>query len=645
MKRLGNRTVKEAGIGRRGFMLFGAQLAMVAVLGFRMRYLQVEQSAQFRLLAEENRINMRLLPPARGLIFDRNGIPIAQNRQNYRVTIVREQTSDPEDSLNRLARLIRLDANQIERTLKEMGQRSAFVPVTIAEHLSWEDYALVALNAPALPGIVTEVGLSRFYPQGENFAHVIGYVGPVSENDLAGIRDPDPVLQIPKFQIGKNGIERIEEDILRGSAGASRIEVNAAGRIMRELERQDGMPGTDLQLTVDNALQGYALQRMAGESAATVVIDVTNGDIVAMASAPSFDPNHFVFGISVPAWNALLNNDHRPLSNKSVSGAYPPGSTFKPMVALAALENNIITAEETVYCPGYYMVGNHRFHCWSRGGHGNVNLRQALKFSCDVYFYDVSRRTGVDKITEMAAKFGFGTRIDLPIPAIAEGLAPTTEWKKRVYEESWQQGDTVNVGIGQGYVLATPMQLALMSARLATGTMVQPRLIRSADNKVIDPLPAASIGLSPQFLADVQGGMFAVSNEERGTGYRMRIAEPGLEMAGKTGTSQVRRISVEERARGVISNADLPWNRRDHGLFVCYAPFDSPRYAAATIVEHGGGGSTAAAPIARDIMLYALYGGLPPLTAYPAEQREDIRIKREALPVTRSEPVTARDRA
>ncbi len=632
MKRSLRNSQNEGGIGRRGLMLLGLQMLTAGVLAYRMRQLQVEQTDQFRLLAEENRINLRLIPPARGLIFDRKGVPIAENRQNYRVNITREQTPDPELSLHRLAELIPLTPEQIERALKDMQQRSSFVPVTVAEHLSWQDYSLVSLNMPTLPGISTEVGLSRFYPQTQNFAHIVGYVGPVSEKDLEGLRDPDPVLQIPKFQIGKNGIEKVDEDILRGVAGASRIEVNAAGRIMRELDRDEGTPGEDLQLTLDNAVQGFALQRMRGESASTVVIDVTNGDVVVMASAPSFDPNSFVFGISVAEWTSLLENDHRPLSNKSVSGAYPPGSTFKPMVALAALENNIITPEETVYCPGSYKLGNRVFHCWSRGGHGTVNLHQALKFSCDVYFYDVAKRTGVDNITAMARRFGFGSELDIPIPAVTEGLTPTTEWKKRTYDESWQQGDTLNVGIGQGYVLATPLQLALMAARLATGKEVKPRLVRAINNVPIPPKLDKSLNLQAKNLADVRFGMFAVSNEERGTGYRMRIVEPGMEMAGKTGTSQVRQISVEERARGVTRNADLPWERRDHGLFVCFAPYDNPKYAVATIVEHGGGGSTAAAPIARDILLYALFDGLPPLTAYPAEQREAIKLQRETLP-------------
>lgn len=645
MKRNNNRIQGETGIGRRGFMLFGLQMVGAAVLGIRMRQLQVEQADEFRLLAEENRINLRLIPPERGLIFDRKGVPIAINQQNYRVNIVREQADDLEETISRLATLIRLTPEEIERARREMKQRSGFVPVTIAEHLSWDDYSLVSLNAPALPGIVTEVGLSRYYPQGDTFAHIVGYVGPVSENDLEGIRDPDPVLQIPKFQIGKNGIERVVEDTLRGSAGASRIEVNAAGRVMREIGREKGQPGTDLQLTIDNELQRFAQLRMAGESAATVVIDVTNGDVVAMASAPSFDPNNFVFGISTTDWNALLENDHRPLSNKTVSGAYPPGSTYKPVVALAALAAGVMTPSDTVFCPGHYRLGNRLFHCWSRGGHGTVDLHKALKYSCDVYFYEMSKRAGVDRISEMALLLGMGQKLDLPVPAIAEGIAPTQEWKQRVHEESWQQGDTLNVGIGQGFVLATPMQLALMTARIASGKKIMPRLIRAADNVPVPVPEAEDLGLDPEFLAAVRGGMDGVSNEQGGTGYRMRIVEPGMFMAGKTGTSQVRQITMEERARGVTRNADLPWERRDHGLFIAFAPYDSPKYAVATIVEHGGGGSTAAAPIARDILLFALFGGMPPLEAYPTEQREEIRQRLEAIPMTEVVTTTGRDRA
>ncbi len=627
-------------VTRRGLVMLGLQAGVIGLLGLRMRTLQVEQADEFRLLAEENRINIRLLPPARGLIYDRNGNVLAENRQNYRVTIVREQAGDVAAALRRLARLIPLSAEEQADVLKEVNRRSAFVPITVTEHLTWEEVARVAANAPSLPGITPEVGLSRHYPDGYPVAHVVGYVGPVSERDLENLEDPDPVLQIPKFQIGKTGVEQRMEEALRGAAGNSRIEVNAMGRVMREIDRREGVSGKDLHLTIDQALQAFALERMASESAAAVVIDVTNGDIVASASAPGFDPNDFVFGISTGKWNALLNNDHRPLSNKAVSGAYPPGSTFKMVVALAALEAGEISPGETIWCGGYHQLGNRRFHCWKGGGHGHVNLNLSLKGSCDVYYYQVAERVGIDRISEMARRLGIGIRHDLPLPAVSEGLAPTREWKQRNHDEDWRIGDTLNAGIGQGFMLATPLQLALMSARIATGKMVVPRLIRATDGIPVPVEEPADLGIGANALDHVRRGMISVVNDAGGTARRSRIEVEGMAMAGKTGTSQVRIITADERARGVTRNEDLPWNRRDHALFVCYAPYDAPRYAVSVVVEHGGGGSAAAAPIARDIMLYALHGGLPPLEAWPPGEREKERLRRESLPEPDIRPET-----
>ncbi len=633
-------------VTRRGLMLLGLKLGVVGGLGYRMRQLQVEQADTFRLLAEENRVNIRLLPPARGLIFDRNGKPIAVNQQNYRVTVVREQTDNPEETLHKLSRLIPLPPDRQEKVLKEMRQRSAFVPVTVTEHLSWEEIARVAANAPALPGVTTEVGLTRHYPELENFAHIVGYVGPVSERDLNRVEDPDPLLQIPDFQIGKTGIEQRVEGGLRGGAGNSRIEVNAAGRVMRELERTEGIAGQDLHLTIDKELQAYALKRMAGQSSAAVVLDVKTGEIIVSASAPSFDPNAFVFGISTGNWNELLNDPYRPLSNKAVSGAYPPGSTFKMVVALAALEAGVVGPGETVYCPGHYQLGRRRFHCWKRGGHGHTDLNESLKFSCDVYYYDVARRVGIEKITAMANRLGIGIKHDLPLPAISEGLTPTKAWKRRVHDEDWLVGDTLNSGIGQGFMLASPLQLAVMTARIASGREITPRLIRAVEGQPTAKPPPAELDISEQSLGLVRRGMFDVVNGRRGTARRSRIVDPENRMAGKTGTSQVRIITPEERARGVFKNKDLPWERRDHALFVSYAPYTDPRYAMAVIVEHGGGGSVAAAPIARDIMLRCLYGPVPPLEAYPAEERDKIEALRAAEPpVEETPPPSTSDRA
>ncbi len=633
-------------ITRRGLVLLGLQAGVMGALGWRMRDLQIVQNERFRLLAEENRINMRLIPPARGMIYDREGRLLAGNRQNYRVVMVREQARDPAAVLARLGTIIELPPDIVERALKEMAGRSAFVPVVVTEHLTWDDVVRVSANAPVLPGVIPEVGLSRFYPDGPSTSHVVGYVGPVSEADLAKLEDPDPLLQIPRFQIGKTGIEQKLEPLLRGQAGNLKIEVSAAGRVMRELGRVDGTPGKDLQLTLDLNLQAYALQRMAGQSAACAVIDVQNGDIVALASAPGFDPNSFVFGISGKEWGGLLNDEYRPLANKTITGTYPPGSTFKVCMALAALEAGVVHPGDTVHCAGYTALGKRRFHCWKHGGHGSVNLHRAMAQSCDCYFYEMGRRLGPDRISAMAHRLGLGVAHDLPIPAVSAGNMPDAAWKKANRHEAWTTGDSFNYGIGQGFTLASPLQLALMVARVASGTAVKPRILRAVDG-VPEPVePPEPLGATPQHLNSVRDGMFAVSNE--GTGYRSRIVDPTMLMAGKSGTSQVRIITAAERAAGVTSNDQLPWKRRDHALFVCFAPYDRPRYAVAQIVEHGGGGSAVAAPIARDVLLYALCGGLAPLEAYPAEQRKAIEEQRALMPAPAAEAPAAgpqRDRA
>jgi penicillin-binding protein 2 len=606
---------------RRALFMGGCMTAMVAVLGARMRYLGVEQADQFRLLAEENRINIRLIPPERGLIQDRNGKLIAGNEQNYRVVITREDAGDVELVLNRLSHLIPLTAEDMADVLKETKRNSPFVPIPVAERLNWEDFSEIAVNAPALPGVSPEVGLSRVYPRDQDFAHVVGYVGPVSERDLAGIENPDPVLTIPKFQIGKIGVEKFLEDVLRGHAGTKRIEVNAVGRVMRELDREEGQPGADVRLTLDADIQNFLQARLGGESAACVLMDVQNGDILAIVSAPSFDPNLFVRGISQTDYSTLMNHDHRPLADKTVQGAYPPGSTFKMVTALAALEAGVITPESTVYCPGYLEFGSRRFHCWKHGGHGRVDLEHSLMESCDVFYYEVAQKVGIDAIAEMGRRLGMGFRHDLPMSAIAEGNMPTKEWKQERHKAEWRIGDTINASIGQGYVLASPLQLAVMTARVATGTQVVPRLVKSVNGVETEIRPPDSIGLEPGRLRAVQRGMYAVVNGKQGTGRGSRIVAEGMLMCGKSGTAQVRNISAAERASGVVSNDQLPWRRRDHALFVGYAPFDNPRYAAAVVVEHGGGGSAVAGPIVRDALLRALYGDIPPLTAYPADQR------------------------
>ncbi|SMX44883.1 penicillin-binding protein 2 [Octadecabacter ascidiaceicola] len=624
-------------LSRRAMLLGSAQAAIVATLGARMASMQVEQADTFRMLAEENRINIGLIPPARGLVYDINGVVLADNEQHYSITMTREGAGNVDEVLARLDRIIALEPERLEKAREELKARSPFVPVTVAERISWEDVARVTVNAPALPGVVAELGRSRIYPQGSDMAHVVGYVGPVSDYDLSQIDDQDPLLQIPRFQIGKTMVENRLERELRGTAGTKRVEVNAAGRVMRELDRVEGIPGADVQLTVDARLQNYIQARLDGESAAAVVIDVTNGDVVGIGSAPSYDPNVFVTGISTTLWNELNERDvetrlhRRPLAAKTVQGTYPPGSTFKMVTALAALEDGQIEADDTVRCVGHTDVFDVRFHCWRRSGHGNMNLNESLKQSCDVYYYDIAQRVGIDKIAAMGRKLGLGERHELPMSAIRSGLMPDKAWKREERGEDWRIGDTVNASIGQGYVSTSPLQLAVMTARIATGRAVKPRLVRSIDG-IEEPSGAGeSLGLNENNLRRIRAAMYDVSNHSRGTAYRTRIAAQEYRMAGKTGTSQVRRITADERARGVTRNSDLPWNRRDHALFVSFAPADNPKYAVAVVVEHGGGGSTAAAPIARDVMLQALYGGTPPLSAYPSASRGAIQAQQRRL--------------
>ncbi len=627
-------------ITRRGLMMGGAMSAMVVALGVRLRYLQVDQADEFRLLAEENRINIRLIPPRRGLILDRNGKLIAENEQNYRVVITREEAGDVDMVMRRLASLIPMTPEELEETTAAVKKHSAFVPVIVKDRLSWEEFSKVALNAPALPGVAPEVGLSREYPLDTDFAHVVGYVGPVSEKDLDAVADPDPVLRLPKFQIGKIGTEKWMEDTLRGSAGTKKIEVNAVGRVMRELEREEGDPGADIRLTIDAGVQNFAQARLGVESAAAVVIDVTNGDVICCASAPSFDPNLFVRGISHTDYALLTENDHRPLANKAVSGAYPPGSTFKMMTALAALESGAITPDHRVSCPGFLEIGGRKFHCWSRGGHGTVGLTRSLTESCDVFYYEIAQKVGIDQIAETARKFGLGMRHDLPMSAITDGAMPDKAWKQERYKKDWVIGDTINASIGQGYVLSSPMQLAVMAARIASGRAVAPRLVRMIGTDEVPVTAAPALDIPVAYLDAVRNGMWDVVNGERGTAKSSRIVEPTMVMAGKTGTSQVRNITEAERKKGVISNDQLPWERRDHALFVAFAPYDAPKYAIAVVVEHGGGGSTAAAPIARDILLRAMSDGLPPLSAYPSSQRGRIETMLKELPLR--DPVTGK---
>jgi penicillin-binding protein 2 len=614
-------------ISRRALFLGGTQLAFMGILGLRMRFMQVDQAEEFRLLADENRLKVRLLPPARGLLYDRNGVILAENEQTFRIVIRKEDASELDVVLEKLEKLIGLTPDEQARVRKKLKSRDTgpSVPVTIADRLTWEAFSTVAANSPALPGVSPEVGLTRHYPFSDDFAHTVGYVRPVTKDKLDQMDVVDPIYRIPDFQIGLTGVETKLEDQLKGRAGTLRVEQNVHGRTIRELDRQEGVAGANIQLTFDQKIQNFVQARLSGESASAVIMDVRTGDVLAAGSTPAFDPNKFVRGISGADYRALLENIYRPLPSKSVQGAYPPGSTFKMVTALAALEAGVVSPDETVRCLGHTEVGGRRFHCWKRAGHGNVNLIGSLRHSCDVYYYELAQRAGIEKIADMGRKLGLGDSYNLPLPGMSSGLMPDKQWKRDKRGADWVIGDSLNAAIGQGFVLTTPMQLAVMTSRLATGRVVTPRLVKSIDGVEQPIKDGGPLGINENMLRAVRQGMYEVSNNSRGTAYRSRIVEDGMRMAGKTGTSQTRNV--------VVNNKNVPWEERDHALFVAFAPHDNPKYAVSVVVEHGGGGSTAAAPIARDLMLFAQHGAVPPLASYPQSQRGTIKNRLDALPL------------
>jgi penicillin-binding protein 2 len=608
---------RSRGFARRALFLGAAQLAVFGGLAARLYHLQVDRGTEYALLAEDNRANQRLIVPPRGRILDRRGRPLARNVPVYRIRVIRERARDLADVLRRLADLVALPPGRIDEVLAQAQARPAFVPITLRENLSWDEVTRIAIRSPELPGVELDSALLRDYPHGDVLAHVLGYVGAVSEAELKA--DPDPLLQQPDFRIGKNGVERSYERQLRGRAGLSRVEVNAIGREIRELDRKEGEPGTDLRLSLDLDLQRFCHARLAGElSASAVVLDVRTGAVLALASVPSFEPAAFTGRLPVGTWGELRANPRTPLVNKCVRGQYPPGSTFKLMTALAALEGGISPTMQ-VSCSGSVYLGNAQFHCWKEHGHGRLGLVQAIEQSCDVYFYELARRVGVDAIAAMAGRFGLGQPVGIDLPGEQPGLIPTTAWKKATFKEGWHKGETLVCGIGQGYVLATPLQLAVMTARLANGGLaVTPRLVgaQAAGGEAAPDAPPPPLGVAQASLDLVLRGMRDVVHGPRGTARAAALGLPGVEVGGKTGTSQVRRISKADRLAGRHKRKDIPWEERDHALFVAFAPFAAPRYAVAVVVEHGVSGAKTAAPIARDILRQAIEldpaGGAPP---------------------------------
>ncbi len=573
----------------RALFLGAIQLILLFLLVFRLYYLQVYQADKYKTLADENRISTRLLVPPRGIIYDRHENMLAENKQNFQVLIVAEQTPDVDKTLAAFKKIMPLTEDEEKKIRKDLKRNRSFVPIKIKDNLDWEQLTKIMLNMPDLPGIVIDEGLSRYYPFDDIFAHVVGYVASVEEDENT---KKDPLLEVPGFKIGKSGIEKLFDDELRGIAGSQKLEVNAIGRIIKEIESVEGVAGERVDLSLDLRLQKEAYDLLGDESGAIVMMKVDTGEILTFASAPSFDPNLFGRGLSVKEWNELTNNEKKPLLNKAVSGQYSPGSTFKMLVGLAALRHGVNNRKTKAFCSGKMTLGNHTFHCWKDGGHGYVDLEQALQHSCDIYFYEVAQKLGINKIAEIAREFGLGMKTDIGIENEKSGFIPDTDWKMRRFGEPWQQGESIISGIGQGYILTTPIQLATMVSRIANGGYEVHPTFKKFDKN--NKLELKKLDVSAYGLEIIKKGMYDVINTLGGTAYSARFDFQGKKMAGKTGTTQVRRISMKERQSGVLKQEDLPWKYRNHALFVGYAPHDNPKYGVAVLIEHGKSGTAAA---------------------------------------------------
>ncbi len=603
---------------RRAIVFGAANVAAMSVLLGKLYYLQFLRAAEYKNLAEGNRVKVSLVAPVRGLILDRKGVGLASNQKNFRLYLDPETASDPADVLKSLTTVIALNEDRVNQVLDDIRSTRYPPPAMLKEHLTWDELAQFEFYKLNYPEVYVDIGQVRFYPLADKAAHLLGYVSAVDKNKTNDKDDLQKLSRLPDFKIGKTGVEEMLEHDLQGVSGTRQTEVNVHGLGVRELGRKEGKAGKDIRLTIDYKLQEYASARLGSESAAAVVMNVHNGDVLALASMPAYDPNSFSKGITSKYWGELQANPRVPLMNKALSGQYPPGSTFKLSMALAALDAKVVSPLATVFCNGHFMYGNHNFTCWKTSGHGTVSMREAIQQSCDVYFYTMAERLGIDNIADMARKLGLGKSTGLGLTGEKNGIVPDDNWKRGRGAGAWMGGDTISVGIGQGYIISTPIQLAVMTARIANGGfMVKPRLV--ADDKVPD---FASLGISQDHINAVHEGMNAVCNVQGGTAYAHRIKDERFLMAGKTGTSQFKKLV----AHGIVQE-HIPWEQRYHAWFVGFAPVAAPKYAAAVIVEHGGGGAAAAAPIVSDILLkiQSIDAGEegPPLPEVPKPQDDD----------------------
>ena len=584
---------------RRAWLLGAAQAGVGVMLAGRMAWLSIAQNEHYSDLSESNRVNSTLIPPRRGWIVDRNGVPIANNRTDFRVDIIPDRLRDEDRVLGLLQQLLRLTPEDMARVKIDLDRAAGFQPVQVAERLDWDRFAAVSVRLPELPGVQPSRAFARHYPAGAAVAHLTGYVGAPTAEQFKATRDG--LLVTPGFKLGKDGLEKALEKGLRGQPGAKRVEVTARGKLVAELATRPDVPGKTAKLTIDAGLQEYAARRLGTNSGSAVVIDCRTGEMLCMVSVPAYDPNSFSDGISHLEWQMLSDDDHVPLMNKVTQGLYPPGSTVKPMNALALLDAGV-SADQRVNCTGAMRVGTGVFHCHKRGGHGPLDMKGAVAQSCDIYFYEMVRRLGYDRIAPVARTVGLGEKFELPFTTQRFGTVPDSAWKLRKYKDEWRVADSLNASIGQGYVLANPLQLAVMAARLASGRALQPSILTDRVYRDAPALPYQS-----EHLQLVREAMWGVVNGG-GTGGAARLLIPGVQIAAKTGTAQVRRITMAERRSGVLKNGQLPFKLRDHALFVCFAPADNPRYAAGVVLEHNGHTvrNLDTPLIGRDIMTYLL---------------------------------------
>ena len=589
-------------INRRLFIITAAKILVFIGLTSRLFSLQVNQSNKYLTLSDKNRIREWKLHPVRGEFKDYFDNVIAGNNEVYQLHVIPEQVEDFRYIALRLKNILNLSEKEFKQLIKKKNEKKAWETIVVSDNLSWEQFSKVNNYLHELVGVKTVLSISRIYPFNENYTHVLGYVSQANEKDII---DNENIKEkfVPGIRVGKTGLEKSFENILLGENDIQRFEVNAYGRKISQLKYQKGSKGQNLKLTLDTEIQKLCTELLKDKAGSICVMDIFSGDIVAMQSSPSFDPNLFLFGINQDDWQLIRNNPMKPLVNKTINGRYSPGSTIKPIVALSALENEIIDPEFTVHCKGHkhpLELYGQTYHCWKKEGHGFVNLKKGMKESCDTYFYEVARRLGVDKLSETAKKFGLGKKVfgDL-FDNEKNGLVPNTTWKKNALGQNWVLGETIITGIGQGFIQTTPIQLCLMTAQIANGGYkIYPKIIFNEDNQYKDkykPLFKKS-----KNIEIIQKAMFSSTNEIRGTSYKSRIDDPKYQFAGKTGTAQVKRITERDRELD-LKTFEIPYEERDHALYVAFGPYKNPRYATSIIIEHGGSGSSTAAPIAKKL--------------------------------------------